>query len=154
MTGYRRKPKKLSAASKQLEKWASANGVPFRSIFEIEKQKELMAAKVDFGYETLKVDYVRPAEKAKYTPDIVLTNGICLELKGGTFSVDDRKKAVNVQLSNPDLDIRFVFKTPNRHLTARKARKTNKGHTYRTWCESKGFKVSSTSKIPKSWLQE
>ena len=45
---------------------------------------------VPFEYETMNL-YYEVAEQRKYTPDVILPNGIILELKG-RFTSNDRKR--------------------------------------------------------------
>ena len=53
----------------------------YRSIFEATVCGKLDEDKVDFEYETLVLPYVVPEIKKTYTPDIILSNGIIIELK-------------------------------------------------------------------------
>lgn len=107
-----------------------------------------MASKgVNFDFEAIKIEYEKPARKAKYTPDFrLLDNGIIVESKG-RFVTADRQKHLLVKDQHPDIDIRFVFSNPNARIS-----KTSKT-TYAMWCEKHGFKYAKGS-IPQSWINE
>lgn len=97
-------------------------------------------------YEKLKIEYVKPARKAKYTPDFRLHNGIIVETKG-KFETEDRQKHLLVKEQHPGYDIRFVFsrsKTP-----IRKGSPT----TYADWCIKNGFQFAD-KRIPEEWFYE
>lgn len=123
---------------------AKANG--YRSGLELAVAEELTKAGIEFLYEPFQVPFVRPAKPSKYTPDIVLPNGIVIELKG-RFQTDDRQKHLMIKDQYPDLDIRFVFSNPNQRIS-----KTSTT-SYAKWCESKGFNYARRS-IPEGWLKE
>jgi len=118
----------------------------FRSGFEKKLADQLSAAGVEYGYETLKLDYIKPARKTSYRPDFVLNNGIIIEAKG-LFSSSDRQKLIQVKEQHPNKDIRIVFATPHKRIS--KQSKT----TYAAWAEYKGFPWADRV-IPKEWLRE
>lgn len=97
-------------------------------------------------YEGYQLKYVIPESNHVYTPDLVLPNGVVVELKG-LFETDDRKKMVLVKEQYPHLDIRFVFQNANN--------KIYKGSptSYGMWCEKHGFPYASKL-IPDSWFKE
>jgi hypothetical protein len=97
-------------------------------------------------YESIKIEYVKPARKAKYTPDWVLPNGIIIETKG-RFETDDRQKHILIKEQHPEHDIRFVFSRSKAPI--RKGSKT----TYADWCKKNGFKYSDKL-IPPEWFNE
>lgn len=105
----------------------------------------------DFGYESEKIDYLKPAKKAKYNPDFVLRkrdgSPMYLETKG-RFLTADRQKHILIRDQHPELDIRFVFQNAGQKIS-----KTS-NTTYAKWCEDKGFKFSDKGVIPKEWLEE
>jgi hypothetical protein len=117
----------------------------FRSNYEREVCNELDDDEVEFEYETMNL-YYEVSEQRKYTPDVILPNGIILELKG-RFTTADRKKMLLVMKQHPDLDIRMVFQ---RHTN-----KLFKGSltTYSEWCNKKGIKWASKT-VPKEWIKE
>lgn len=117
----------------------------YRSGFEERVAKSLNKIS-HFEYESLKIEYVKPATHSKYTPDFILPNGIIVETKG-RFVIQDRKKHLLIQEQHPELDIRFVFENPNVKITKRS--KT----TYANWCAKHGFTYASGT-IPKTWVEE
>ena len=98
----------------------------YRSIFEATVCGKLNEDKVDFEYETLVIPYVVPAVRKTYTPDIILSNGIIIELKG-QLTKEDRAKHLRIKQQRPDLDIRFVLQNSRNKLY-----KTSKT-TYGDW---------------------
>jgi hypothetical protein len=119
----------------------------FRSGLEDKVAAELTAGGHAYEYEKLKIEYVKPARKAKYTPDFhILGNGIIVETKG-RFLTEDRQKHLLIKEQHPHLDIRFVFSNSKTRIS--KQSKT----TYGIWCQSHGFQFSDKS-IPTAWLHE
>ena len=118
----------------------------FRSGLEERIAEQLDKAGVEYTYEKLKLDYVKPASKHVYTPDFVLSNGIIIETKG-RFLLADRQKHILVKRHNPTLDIRFVFSNSNARIS--KASTT----TYAQWCIKNGFKYADKT-IPEGWMNE
>lgn len=118
----------------------------FRSGLEERIAEQLDKAGVEYTYEKLKLDYVKPASKHVYTPDFVLSNGIIIETKG-RFLLADRQKHILVKRHNPTLDIRFVFSNSNARIS--KASTT----TYAQWCIKNGF-LFSDKQIPQEWIDE
>lgn len=115
-----------------------------RSSFEDRIVAELTKAKVSFEYESMKIKYQK--KPSTYTPDIVLGNGIIIEIKG-YFDAEDRAKHLLVKEQHPDLDIRFVF------YGSKKKIHKNSPTTYADWAEKHGFKYAEGS-IPKDWTEE
>ena len=68
--------------------WASKTEHGYRSGLEERIAQELLEKGVEFEYESLSISYLRPAKKAKYTPDFVLPNGIIIETKGRFLTAD------------------------------------------------------------------
>ena len=120
-------------------------GTPYHSIFEKNLAAQLSAAGVEFEYEREVIVWVQPAQTRKYTPDFFLPNGIIIESKG-KWTIEDRKKMVNVIEQNPELDIRMLFQFDNKLNKRAKTR-------YSGWCERRGIPYA-VGKIPKEWLQE
>ena len=109
--------------------------------------EELYNEGVVFEYEIKKIKYQKPTPKeSTYTPDIVLSNGIIVEVKG-YFDAEDRSKHLLIKKLHPDLDIRFVFDKADKKLS--KASVT----TYGMWATKNGFKWAEKS-IPKEWPHE
>lgn len=118
----------------------------FRSGLEERVAEQLDKAGVDYTYEKVKLEYIRPSSKHIYTPDFVLSNGIIIETKG-RFLLADRQKHILVKRHNPTLDIRFVFSNSNARIS--KASTT----TYAQWCIKNGFKYADKA-IPEEWINE
>lgn len=118
----------------------------YRSGLEERVQQELVSAGISYQYEPFKLPYTVPESKHTYTPDIVLSNGIIIELKGRLLTAD-RKKMKLVKEQHPELDIRFIFSTPNAKLS--KGSKT----TFAMWAEKNGFPWAQKS-IPAEWSKE
>lgn len=123
----------------------------FRSGLERDMARQLQLAGVPFGYESEKIDYLKPAKNAKYNPDFIITkkDGSLMYIEGkGRFLTADRTKHVLIRAQKPELDIRFVFQRANQ--TIGKTSNT----TYAKWCEKKGFKFSDGGVIPPEWFDE
>ena len=125
--------------------YAASKRKGYRSGLEVEVQKQLAEAKLDVGYETIKIEWEDLAYR-KYTPDFVLPNGIIIETKG-LFTPSDRRKHILIQKQHPELDIRFLFMKADNKLY--KGSKT----TYSGWCERYGFKWCQGF-LPQEWLDE
>jgi hypothetical protein len=126
------------------------NGQTFDSKFEADVICLLDALDVRYlrgnGKDERKADPIPYVEHRKYKPDVVLPNGIIVEVKG-YWLPEDRTKHLLIRQSNPRLDVRFVFQNPNSKL--RKGSQT----TYAMWCDDYGFKWA-TRAIPPEWLKE
>ena len=120
-------------------------GTPFHSMFEKNLADQLDDAGVKYEYERDVIVWVQPAQTRKYTPDFFLPNGIIIEAKG-KWTIEDRKKMVNVIEQNPDLDIRMLFQFDNKLNKRAKMR-------YSSWCERRDIPYA-IGKIPEEWLDE
>ena len=80
----------------------------YRSGLEEKNMKYLEGKNVIGLYEMWSIPYVIPESTHKYTPDILLPNGIFVELKG-LWEADGRKKHMLLREQYPDIEIRFVF---------------------------------------------
>jgi hypothetical protein len=119
----------------------------FRSGLEERIASSLKAQGVAFTFEELTVEYLRPARKAKYTPDFVLlANGIIVETKG-RFVTADRQKHLQVKASHPGLDIRFVFSNSRSRISKKSTT------TYADWCKKYGFQYADKD-VPVTWIGE
>lgn len=121
-------------------------GERVRSGFEAALTDELTKFNIKYDYEAVKIPY-QPLQKVKhYVPDLVLANGIIVEIKG-RFASPDRQKHKAIKANYPDLDIRFVFQKQDQ--------KINKGSktSYAMWCRSNGIKCSE-GHIPPAWIAE
>jgi hypothetical protein len=101
---------------------------------------------VAYEYETLKLKYTQPAKQRTYTPDILLPNGIVIELKG-RFLSEDRAKHLLIKAQYPDMDLRFVFSNSKTKISKRSPT------TYAMWAEKNGF-LYADKEIPDAWLKE
>ena len=127
----------MATTKSKIRQQAIKNG--YRSGLEDVISKDLKDRGVDFGYETVKINW-KLVENKTYTPDFILPNGVIIESKG-RFVPDDRKKHLKVREQNPDLDIRFVFSNSRNKI--RKGSKT----TYAMWCEKNNF-LYADKRIP------
>ncbi len=118
----------------------------FRSGLEERVAEQLDKAGIEYTYEQVKLNYIKPASEHVYTPDFELSNGIIVETKG-RFLLADRQKHILVKKHNPTLDIRFVFSNSNARIS--KASTT----TYAQWCKKNGFKYADKT-IPEEWFSE
>ena len=117
----------------------------YRSKYEEDVCARLHKSKVSFDYETINL-YYEISEQRKYIPDIILPNGIVIELKG-RFTSKDRKKMLLVIAQHSELDIRMVFMRPNNKLNK------NSRTTYAQWCDKNNIKWANKY-IPEEWIQE
>lgn len=118
----------------------------YRSGLEERVGEQLSRAGIACEYESLTINYKKPAKNCRYTPDWPLPNYIIVETKG-RFVTADRQKHLYIQEQYPDLDIRFVFSNPNTKIG-----KTSTT-TYAMWCEKHGFPYAAKT-IPEEWLKE
>ena len=133
----------MATTKSKIRQQAIKNG--YRSGLEDVISKDLKDRGVDFGYETVKINW-KLVENKTYTPDFILPNGIIIESKG-RFVPDDRKKHLKVREQNPELDIRFVFSNSRNKI--RKGSKT----TYAMWCEKNNF-LYADKRIPDEWINK
>jgi len=127
------------------KQFKAARKYGYRSGLEVKISDYLKERDVDFGYESVKIEWEDLAYRT-YTPDFVLPNGIIIESKG-MFTAADRRKHLAIQKQHPDLDIRFVFENSRRKL--RKGAKS----TYAEWCIKYNFLYYDRI-IPEDWLKE
>lgn len=118
--------------------------IKVRSKFERTTVDDLKKKKVKFEYESLTIKY--QPKVCTYTPDILLDNGIIIELKG-YFRPDDRMMHKLIREQHPNLDIRFVF------MSSKNKIHKNSTTTYGSWCDQWGFKYSDKT-IPQAWIDE
>lgn len=118
----------------------------YRSGLEEVVHRQLKDLGVNAEYETLKIEYEKPARKAKYTPDFILPNGIIIETKG-RFVTADRQKHLLVKAQHPNLDIRFVFSNSKQKISKQSTT------TYAMWCAKNGF-LYADREVPEEWLKE
>ena len=127
------------------KKFRAARKYGYRSGLEVKLSDYLKELKIDFGYESIKIEWEDLAYRT-YTPDFILFNGLIIETKG-MFTAADRRKHLAIKKQHPSLDIRFVFENSRRKL--RKGAKSS----YAEWCIRYGFKYYDRI-IPEEWLKE
>lgn len=93
-------------------------------------------------YEPIRLVYA--AKPRAYKPDVVLPNGVVIEIKGW-FRSADRAKMALVKQQYPELDLRMVLASPYQRLN-----KTSKT-TQASWCAQHGIPFADTH-VPLSWL--
>ena len=118
----------------------------FRSKFEEDVFNKVLEKDPKSIYEPFRIKYTVPENFRNYTPDIVLSNGICIECKGW-FPLKDRQKMIFVRSSNPHLDIRLVFMDSNVKIGKRSPT------TYGKWATKNDF-MWARDTIPGSWIHE
>lgn len=118
----------------------------YRSGLEEKNMKYLEGKNVIGLYEKWSIPYVIPESSHRYTPDILLPNGIFVELKG-LWEADDRKKHMLLREQYPDIEIRFVFSSSRT--------KIYKGSptSYGEFCEKRGI-LFADKLIPVEWIKE
>ena len=117
-----------------------------RSKFETKVINHLKLTNTPYKYESEVLLYEVPAKMHKYTPDLILDNGIYIEIKGW-FSPQDRKKMLWVTEQHFDKDIRMLFQNARNKI--RKGSPT----TYADWCDQHGIKWAENA-IPEAWINE
>ncbi|MBA4259181.1 MAG: endonuclease I [Chitinophaga sp.] len=120
------------------------NKSKFRSGLEDKVIQDLKNRKVKFEYENIKIKYQK--KPSIYTPDIQLSNGIIVEVKG-YFDAEDRSKHLLIKAQHPEIDLRFVFQSANKKIHAKSTT------TYADWCDKHGF-LWADKLIPEEWIKE
>ena len=123
----------------------------YKSGLELKVAEQIKEAKYPVNYETEKLEYTVPSTNHKYTPDFVFqkkTGGtMYIETKGRWTSID-RKKMKHILASNPGVDLRLVFQSPNQKIS--KGSKT----TYEMYAKKLGITHVAKKDIPVAWLSE
>lgn len=88
----------------------------------------------------------RVSKSRRYLPDIILGNGIVLEVKG-RFTTRDRKLIMGVRETNPEMDIRMVFDRDNKLSAGATSR-------YSEWCAKRDIKCCFKGSVPPHWIKE
>jgi hypothetical protein len=115
-------------------------------------EKKLGEGKLkDMLYEPFRLSYTQEKE---YVPDFVnQTKHILFEAKGFFRTSAEARKYVDVQASNPDWEIIFIFSDPDKPLPWAKRRVTDGNRmTHGSWAEKNGFKYCTEFTIKKEWL--
>jgi hypothetical protein len=123
----------------------------FRSGLEDVVAQQITSKGLDPQFESIRIEYVKPERKAKYTPDFPAIpkrdgSNIIIETKG-RFETEDRQKHLLIKAQHPSLDIRFVFSRSKSVI--RKGSPT----TYADWCRKNGF-LFADKLIPEDWFTE
>jgi hypothetical protein len=86
-------------------------------------------------------------QPALYLPDIIIerVSNIYIEVKSW-LDYEDQRKMKNVKRCNPDLDIRFIFRDPNKKLST-------SNMTHAEWSEKYHFKWGTVDSL-EEWLKE
>jgi hypothetical protein len=138
---WRGKARRRMAGGKRV-KSAGRMG-PYRSRMEARLVPPLLSR--GGRYEPLFLRY--PSRRVRgYTPDVVLFNGIALEIKGW-FTAADRTKLLDVKAAYPALDLRMVLASPQQKI-GRQSKTTQA-----MWCEQHGIPWSDNA-VPDAWLAE
>jgi len=131
----------------------------YRSQLERRVCNNLRNRRIPYSYEPYTIPYtteVKPAycdncghnvilKERNYTPDVVLGNGVVIEIKG-KFTGEMRTKMLAIRRSNPHLDIRMLFQSDN-WLTRKKKQR------YSDWCERNGFVYHVGEQVPSDWVE-
>lgn len=109
-------------------------------------EEKLVPAAIAQGakYEPVRLPF-QPAARF-YIPDLVLPNGIVVEIKGW-FRAADRAKMLKVKAAYPELDIRFVLASPDQPIA-----KGSKTLQYE-WCAQHGFGWAK-NEVPAVWFDD
>ena len=95
-------------------------------------------------YEPTTITY-KVLESKRYTPDIILPNGMWVELKG-YFRQEDRTKMRRIRASHPDQLIGILFAKDNKVWKGGKLR-------YTGWAKKYKFHTSVGENIPQEWYR-
>jgi len=131
----------------------------YRSLLEKRVCEELERKGVTFWYEPYQMPYTVSVKTAKcancghstalkerrYTPDVVLGNGIIIEIKG-RFTGPMRTKMLAVRDCNMDQEIKMLFQADN-WMTSKKLMR------YSDWCDKHGFDYAIGDKVPDEWTK-
>lgn len=127
------------------DRFRAARALGYRSGLEVAVARQLEEAGVSFEYEPFRIPF-DVQETRHYKPDILLPNGILVELKG-VMPTGDRKKHRLIKAQYPDLELRIVFSRP--HMRISKQSQT----TYAKWADSQGIKWADKF-VPIAWSRE
>lgn len=100
-----------------------------------------------YVYEPFALNYTL---EGKYKPDLVLSSGVIVELKG-KFTPEDRRKMIAVKQAHPDKDIRIVFQKLKATVVGATRRKDGTKLTCEQWARSSGF-LYAEGTVPESWF--
>jgi hypothetical protein len=102
-------------------------------------------------YEPFRLAYTQEKE---YLPDFVnQSKNILFEAKGIFRDAAEARKYVDIQASNPEWEIIFIFSDPDKPLIWSRKRVTDgKRMTHGDWAAKHGFKYCTEFTIKKEWL--
>ena len=132
---------KRKKAKRTVPVWKQAG---FRSRFEYDVYNDNPQLDKALHYETTTLPYTMTLTR-KYKPDVLLPNGVVVELKGYFRTADEKHKLLALKASG--YDVRLLFQSANVKLVGAKAM------THEQWCEKHGFQYAIGSQIPESWLE-
>lgn len=154
--------------------YPTSNGDKCRSRYERDIVQHAIDLELPYEYEPITLGYqssiVKGActacgaagravvQRRTYTPDLVLPNGIVVEIKG-KFDASKRNLMRQLVRCNPDVDIRFIFMRDNRFGAAKNRKR------YSDWARALGVtcvevpvdrktKQIITDNFPVSWWKE
>ena len=127
-------------------RWNGTKQHKYRSGYELRLIEALMKSGIKVEYEAYSLNYLVPASEHTYTPDLMLPNGILVELKG-LWDLPDRKKNILIREQYPDLDVRIVFQNASTKIY--KGSKTS----YGDFCNKHGI-IWADKVIPVAWFKE
>lgn len=127
--------------------YGRSNKKAVKSGFEAKIIEQLTKSGKKFVYEGLTLGYISQNE---YTPDLILENGIIIELKG-FFRSESRTKMSLIKVQHPKSDIRIVFQRDSVVQGAQK-RKDGSRMTCSEWAKKYGF-IYAIGEIPESWFE-
>jgi hypothetical protein len=110
---------------------------------EVNVTNDLKKRGIGFTYEQETLIYIEPQQTRKYTPDVFLSNGVIIEIKG-RWTAQDRKKMGLVLEQNPELDIRMLFQRDHKISKNSKTR-------YSNWCDKRGITYAIGNTVPEEW---
>ena len=120
-----------------------------RGSFEPKVIEDLNNRDKSYTYEAMTIKY--DLVGLKYTPDLVLSSGVIVELKG-RFMRKDQKKMLAVRNSHPELDIRFVFQKLKASIDGAAKRKDGTRMTCEEWAKRYNFKYAELI-VPEQWFE-
>ena len=87
-----------------------------------------------------------------YVPDLLLPNGIYVEIKG-YLRTPERVKYVKFKEQFPEIDLRFVFQNSKKTYQGAVKRKDKTKTTLAEWANKHGF-IYADKRVPTEWFGE
>lgn len=107
--------------------------------FEKSILDSLTSLNVEYKFEGIKLSYTIAAQ---YKPDVVLDNGVIIEIKT-YLPYEEQRKLRAVKESHPDLDLRLLFEKPDKKLP-------NSKLTHGEWATKYNF-IWAGPNVPEEW---